>query len=452
MDELQNEEQPLAALAVRIRNSLHRINWRLYLALLITAAFPTIYTSTRIYFLGDLPAEWGVNIASQLAWVNIGLEVVQEAIILPLYYLLGKSLLHRDTTLNKLKTGLAVTIAIYAAFTGLIALFAQPLVTWMAQNPDQIPATVEYIRLEMIAATLLNAVRFLTIFFVLLDWRRVIYTVLGIQVLVSVSLDTILLSQFDFSFQAGVNGIAYSNMVASLVTLGYALWVVKKRYGVSRADLDVKPDFSWIREWWNVGKWSGADSFIRNVFFLVFIIRMINVVEEQGTFWVANGFIWVWLLLPFLPLADLIKQDTAQGERLPHWDKMLGYFAVCIMIAAAWLILVPGFGWFFENVFNADPAPHVALVLLSLPFYMFFMINTAMDSVLYGHGKTGYLALQSLITNVTVYGTAYVLYLGGILDPTLKGIAVLFGIGIVVDTFVTWWLYNRHLKQSEYAI
>ncbi len=439
-------------LLARTRTSLARINWRLYAALLVTAAFPTIYTSTRIYFLGDLPAEWGVNIASQLAWVNLGLEVVQEAIILPLFFLLGKSLLDRDTTLNKLRTGLTVTFAIYAGLTVLIAIFAQPLVTWMAQHPAQISVTVEYIRLEMIAATLLNAVRFLTIFFVLVDWRRVIYSVLAIQVLVSVSMDAILLSQFEFSFQIGVNGIAYSNMLAGVATLGYALLTVKKRYNVTRTDFNAKPDFAWMREWWNVGKWSGADSLIRNMFFLLFIIRMINVVEEQDTFWVANGFIWGWLLLPFLPLADLVKQDTAQGKRLPHWDKMLGYFAACILIAAGWLLLSPGYGWFFETVFNADPAPHVALVLLSLPFYIFFMVNTTMDSVLYGHGKTGYLALQSLITNVSVYGTAYILFRAGILEPTLEGIAILFGTGIVVDTFVTWWLYHRHLKQANFAI
>ena len=54
-------------LAIRTRASLSRINWPLYLALLITAALPTIYTTTRIYYLGDLPTEWGVNIASQLA-------------------------------------------------------------------------------------------------------------------------------------------------------------------------------------------------------------------------------------------------------------------------------------------------------------------------------------------------------------------------------------------------
>jgi Na+-driven multidrug efflux pump len=442
----------MKTLTIRTRRSLKRINWRLYRALLITAAFPTIYTTTRIYFLGNLPVAWGVNIASQLAWVNLGLEVVQEAIILPLFYILGKSLSDRCITLNKMKSGLTVTFGIYVLCTSLIALFAEPLVRSMAQNPDQIPATVAYIRLEMIASIFSSAVRFLTIFFVLQDRRRAIYGVLGIQVFVSVMLDTLLLSQLDFSFQVGVNGIAYSNIVASVVTLTYALWFFKNEYQVTVEDLNTKLDFRWMLEWWHVGKWSGADSFIRNAFFLVFIIRMVNVVEEQGTFWVANSFIWSWLLLPFLPLADLVKQDTAQGERIPHWDKMLGYFATCIIISVAWLTLAPGFGWFFENVFNTDPKSHAALVLLSLPFYVFFMFNTTMDSVLNGGGKTGYLALQSLITNVGVYGTVYVLYMQGIVQPTLQGIAILFGTGIFVDTFVTWWLYNRHLKQSGYVI
>lgn len=445
-------EKSQPALFSRIADSVLRINWRLYLALLITAAFPTVYTSTRIYFLGDLPGEWGVNIASQLAWVNLGLEVVREALILPLFYLLGKSLTNRNSTLNKLKTGLAISFGIYAFFVVLIAVFAEPLVTWMAQSADQIRATVEYIRLEMIAITLLNPVSFLTVFFVLQDWRRAIYTILAIQVVVSVTLDAVLLSQFDFSFKVGVNGIAYSNMLASFASLIYALWTLKKRYNLKFVDLYEKPNFAWLKDWWSVGKWSGVDSFIRNAFFLVFIIRMINVVEEQGTFWVANGFIWGWLLLPFLPLVDLIKQDTAQGERINHWDKMLGYFVTCILIAGVWLMLSPGFGWFIETVLNADPTPHVNLVMLSLPFYFFFMINTAMDGVLYGMGKTKYLAIQSFITNITVYGTAYLLYKFGLLEPNLERIAILFGIGILVDTCATWWLYNRHLKKSEYMI
>ncbi|MGL5567248.1 MAG: MATE family Na+-driven efflux transporter [Plesiomonas sp.] len=439
-------------LAIRTRASLSRINWPLYLALLITAALPTIYTTTRIYYLGDLPTEWGVNIASQLAWVNLGLEVVQEALILPLFYLLGKTLHERGATLNKLKTGLIVTVGIYSLFTGLIALFAMPLVQAMAQNPEQVAATVDYIRLEMIGTTLFNAVRFLTIFFVLQDWRRAIYTVLAIQLLVSVTLDTLLLSQFEFSFRLGVNGIAYSNIVASICTLVYALGVVRQRYRLTSADLHVQADFGWMWEWFRVGKWSGVDSLIRNAFFLIFIIRMINVVEEQGTFWVANSFIWGWLLLPFLPMADLIKQDVSQGDKLPHWDKMLGYFTTCVLIAIAWILLSPGYEWFIRNILNTAITQHLHLILLSLPFYMLFMFNTCMDSVLYGRGQTRYLAIQSVITNVTVYGTAYVCYLQGWLTPSLDGIAILFGCGIAVDTLVTGWLYNRHLRQENYAV
>ncbi|PMR74492.1 hypothetical protein C1H69_14745 [Billgrantia endophytica] len=87
-----------------------------------------------------------------------------------------------------------------------------------------------------------------------------------------------------------------------------------------------------------------------------------------------------------------------------------------------------------------------------MPFYLFFMINTTMNSLLYGREKTGYLALQSLITNVTVYGTAYALFVVGWLDPSLEGIAILFSIGILMDTLVTWWLHNRYFRESHYAI
>lgn len=435
------------------RQSLRRINWRLYVALLVTAAFPTIYTTVRIYFLGDLPGEWGVNIASQLAWVNLGLEVVQEAIILPLFYLLGKTLSDREATLNKLKTGLTFTFGIYAAFTGLIAVFAEPLVRVMAQDPAAIPATVSYIRLEMIAATIMNSVRFLVIFFVLMDWRRVIYAILGIHVATSVTMDSILLSQFDFSYNIGVNGIAYSNMVAGALTLAYGLHVVRRRFHVTRVDIDAPPRYDWMREWFHVGKWSGVDSLIRNAFYLVFIIRMMNVLEQQGTYWVANGFIWGWLLLPFFPLADLIKQDTAAGERMDHKRKTFGYFAAAIAIAALWLLTIPAWSTFFARVFNVpNPTEIRYLALLLLPFYILFMVNTVMDSVLYGKGRTGYLALQSLITNVTVYGTAYVLFLQDIFEPTLTGIALLFGTGIAVDTGVTYWLYHHYLKQVNYSI
>ena len=53
---------------------------------------------------------------------------------------------------------------------------------------------------------------------------------------------------------------------------------------------------------------SGLESLVRNLAFMLMIVRMVNVVGEQGTFWVANNFIWGWLLYRLLQLVNLLKQ------------------------------------------------------------------------------------------------------------------------------------------------
>ena len=94
---------------MRIIKALKTINYRLLAAVFVTMLLPTIYQTVRIYFLGDLPSDSGINIASQLSWVNLFYEVVQEALILPLFYLLGKSLPNKAEFANKFRTGLTVT-------------------------------------------------------------------------------------------------------------------------------------------------------------------------------------------------------------------------------------------------------------------------------------------------------------------------------------------------------
>ena len=74
----------------KINQSLRQIDYKLYGTLLVFGFLPTIYTTVRISFLGNLPGDWGFNIASQLSWVNIIYEVLHEAILLPVFYLLGK--------------------------------------------------------------------------------------------------------------------------------------------------------------------------------------------------------------------------------------------------------------------------------------------------------------------------------------------------------------------------
>ena len=55
----------------KVVNSLKSINMKLFLALLVMGLCPTVYTTVRTYFLGQLPGEWSYSIAGQLSWVNL---------------------------------------------------------------------------------------------------------------------------------------------------------------------------------------------------------------------------------------------------------------------------------------------------------------------------------------------------------------------------------------------
>ena len=74
----------------KLKLSLANVNYKLFFALLILGFVPTVYNTVRVFFLGQLPGEWSYSIAGQLSWVNLLYEILNEAIILPLFYFVGE--------------------------------------------------------------------------------------------------------------------------------------------------------------------------------------------------------------------------------------------------------------------------------------------------------------------------------------------------------------------------
>ena len=119
---------------------------------------------------------------------------------------------------------------------------------------------------------------------------------------------------------------------------------------------------------------------------------------------------------------------------------------MCIL----WIVTIPVWDTFVSDILNAsDYVKIVDLVLILLPFYILFSYNTLMDSVFYGKGRTELLAIQSIITNVSVYGSAFVLFRMDVFSPSLTSIALLFGTGIAVDSIVTFSMYRNLIKESN---
>lgn len=436
---------------VNIKGAFRSFSYRLWLAVLATMLLPAVYQTVRIYFLGDLPAAGGINIASQLSWVNLFYEVVQEALILPLFYLLGKSLEDREEFTNRVRTGLLVTAGVYTLVSVAIIAAARPLVLFMAQDGALIDATVTYVRLETIAAIFSTLWRFMSLVLVTLRRDKLIYILLAVQTALSVLLDTFLISGLPFSAQIGVNGIAVSNMIVNAAVVLLSVFLLC-REGIGLFSRK-KLSFGWMREWFSVGKFSGLESLLRNLAFMIMVVRMVNVVSEQGNYWIANNFIWQWLLLPALALADVVKKEVGEDPENVN-RKTFGYLCMVSVFAVLWLAGIPLWKPFLRFVLNVSEYETVfRIVLVQTGFYLTYLFNSCIfDSTFYGLGKTNYMLIQSVCIDGAYYGFMFILYVTDIFVPTLTGISLMFGIGMALDFLPAMILYARLLKKRGLKI
>ena len=434
----------------KLKKSLKNINYKLFLSLFMMGLSPTIYTTLRVFWLGNFPTDASYSIAGQLLWINLIYEIIDEAFILPLFYFIGKTITNKKELTNKVKSGLIIILGIYTFLSINIIIFCYPLLKLMATNLSIIDASATYIRIEVIANVFAILSQFSLIGIVTLAKHKNIYILIIIKLILCVILDIFLVSSLNVSANLGVNGIGITNIIVNSLIFAMTLFLLTKN-GINVFNRE-KMSFKWIKEFIKKIVISGLESLVRNLAYIVMIVRMINVVNEQGTYWVANNFIWGWLLLPIMQLGELIKQETSTNKNSVK-NNSLGYFAITIITILVWCGLIPIYKPFMQyvcNYHNVDKLFELVMVLFG--FYILYALQNVVDATFYGLGKMHYMLWESLITNLLYYGLAFILYMVGIWQPTLISIALLFGIGNAFDTLVSFGAYWFLLKTNHINI
>lgn len=431
----------------KVKKSLSKINYKLFLALLVLGLVPTIYTTVRVFFLGQLPGEYSFSIAGQLSWVNLLYEILSEAIVLPLFFFIGKVLTDKKKFANRMRTGLLVSVGAYTVLSVVIIVLAKPLLSLMTTDKAIIDASATYIRIESVASIFSLAFNFIMVGMVTLGKEKYVYALTTVKLVLCLLVDTFMVSTLPVSLNLGVNGIAFSNIIVNVLLVATAIILLRKE-GIVLFQ-KAKLSFGWMKDFAKVGGISGLESFVRNIAYMLMIVRMVNMVGEQGTYWVANNFIWGWFLLPVLQLGELIKRETATDENAVK-NNSIGYFVITLAICVLWCITIPLWKPFMANVLNfSDVDKLFELVMVLLGFYMVYAFQNVFDSTFYGLGKTNYMLFESVVTNTIYYGGAFILYLCGAWQPTLIGIALLFGIGNAFDAIVSLVAYVFLLKKKK---
>ena len=71
------------------------------------------------------------------------------------------------------------------------------------------------------------------------------------------------------------------------------------------------------------------------------------------------------------------------------------------------------------------------------PCYIIFAFDEVVESYFWATGKIHHILVQTILTNILVYLTAYILYLCNVWSVTLNSIIILFNLGVFASSIYT---------------
>ena len=418
-------------------------DWKMYLALCLLALVPAIYQTviTKLITVNTNPG--ALDIVGQMEWFDLIDETICAFLIVPMYSVLSKAYKKENFNQVVLKLGIVV-VGLYALFSLGTFFYGISLVSYMNPAEIDVGAAYRYLSLETVAFMIGIVFSYASVVFLVIDKSRYMYAFLIAKILLA------LLSDFLLIPNMGIDGIAVSNIIANAImgvlAIGMLIYIKQLRPGKY-----TKEDIPHFIDWGRIGLFAGGQQFVDNIVYALMICRLVNVVSESGNYWVANNFIWGWLLIPITCLAEIIRKDAgADGYKL----KQLNYYSIALFTIILWFALIPSYQWFFGTVEGLDnPERIFEIVVKNLGFYIAYALSQIPDAIFVGMGKTKYNAINSLFCNIVYYGIWFILYKTEVVIMNMDMIIIMFGVGNIVHWAVSLIeekiFLRRELKRME---
>ena len=391
-------------------------------SLILWALVPSIYLLIRM----NIVAIGGVdiNILGQMEWFDLIDEIFVTTLTVPLYFLL------KPNKTTKEKNGLAFVLSfgIYFVFTLVMDLHIGSIASYM--NAD---FATQYLLMQSISLL----IGFVSTFMILLFTLNDKYTTIYILLLCRVGLLTIFDAMFIPKYMD--IGASYSEIITNTLIAIMALTIAISHKYIGKPIIDI----SFLKEWMKIGVFAGIQIFLDNWIYAIMICKMVNAVNESGNYWVANNFIWGWLLIPITCMVEIIKKNNVEKLTFKNsWIYAIG-------VIGLWIVSMPFWSWFLTNVMAVDASLILNILLPLVPFYLFYIGSAFIDGWFISKGKTIYNTINSFIINIIYYGIVYILFKQGVFEQSIGFIIGMFGFGMVVHMFVSIGLYVYHLKKYK---
>ena len=393
---------------INLKNDL-----KLLISLIVWMLIPSIYLLVRMNIVSVNDVD--INVLGQMEWFDLIDEVITTMLIVPLYFLLSKEK-------SKYKNGIAflTSFIIYLFFTIIVALHITSITRFMNAEYAK-----EYLLLQTASLMFSFILTFIVLLLTIYSDHKLVWILIIIKVVMLSICDYIYISRFKDI------GAAYSEiLVNALLSVVSIYIVISKGYiGFKRMKL------SFFNEWFQIGRFAGIQIFLDNFIYAIMIVKMVNVVNEAGNYWVANNFIWGWLLVPVTCFSELIKKNNLPSISFKNTWKY------GLMIIGLWVITMPFWSIFINKAMAVDSNQIMPIVMMSIPFYLTYIVSAFIDAWFISKGKTIYNMITSLIVNIVYYGIVFVLFRNGAFKMNMNFIIYMFGGGMLVHMILSMVFY-----------
>ncbi|MDC2828501.1 hypothetical protein [Limosilactobacillus mucosae] len=393
---------------------------KLFISLMLWSLIPSIYLLIRMHIVANTGTD--INILGQMEWFDLIDEIITTVLTVPLYFVIKKE---RTTPQKNMAAFLTASIT-YLIFTLIIFIYVGSMAKFM-----HAPNATSYLRLQTWSMWVSFLVNLMIILFTL-DGRTKSFRIMLIaKTTLMIMCDLLLIPMFK------ENGAAYSeilvNSILAIISIGTAYHFGLIRFGKTDSRL-------WVHEWIRTGSMSAIQIFLDNWIYAVMVVRIVNSVKQSGNYWMANNFIYGWLLIPVFALVEIIRRNNYDELTYQNaWKPSL-------LIALCWLITMPGWYWFIQEPMAMSNVNTIIKIVFPLSiFYLVSIPSQIIDGWFVSKGKMGYPMMISLIVNLGYYGIVYAMFKHNLFDVSMKFIVVMFGFGMIAHLFLSaiFYLYEK---------
>ena len=408
--------------------NLKSFRWNMWIALCALSLVPAIYQTIRTALAYVNTSASGIDIIGQMEWYDLIDETLKALLIIPLYSILNRVNKEDNKNFSRFTfIALIIVFSLYFIFNIGVFFYGTSLIKAMNPSKVNIVAIKQYLELETIAFMIGIIPTFFNVIFVTINKAKNVYIFLIIQAILGIICDFILIPNL------GVNGIAINNIITNfiLAVAGFITLFLEKQITPSWFN---KGDSKLIANWCKIGLFSGLQQFIDNIVYALMISRMVNLVAESGNYWVANNFIWGWLLIPISALSEIIKSDYKEEKN----TNLSNYLMIVAFSIITWIITIPLWKPFLRYFERIDNYQDIFSIIIKLwPFYIAYSLCIIPDSIFIGKGKTQYNVINSILVNFVYYGIWFILYITNSIQFNMLTIILMFGFGMVFHLIIS---------------